>query len=194
MYRRSQFVLFAVLIALCGCVPSLKPFYTKTDIAFDEGLLGVWKQDDGKSTWTFSKEKGKLKQYHVNLESDEDGKKKKAEFVGTLVTIKGQSYLDLYPSAPKDKFEDMSALWALHVLPAHTLSRVKLIDKTFEIRFMNPGWAKKYLAAHPSELAHQSIDGERIVFTADTNDLQKFVDKHKDTKDAFLKPLLLKKQ
>ena len=32
----------ALAILMCGCVPSLQPFYTDKDLTFDSNLLGVW--------------------------------------------------------------------------------------------------------------------------------------------------------
>ena len=39
-----------VLLTLEGCVPSLQPFYTDKDVAFDPTLLGTWSGDGGKDT------------------------------------------------------------------------------------------------------------------------------------------------
>jgi hypothetical protein len=52
------------------------------------------------------------------------------------------------------------------------------------LNMMNPEWLGKYLKDHPQAIAHTMVD-DRVVLTAPTDELQTFVDKHKDTEKAF---------
>ncbi|MFQ5732573.1 MAG: hypothetical protein ACE5KM_11555 [Planctomycetaceae bacterium] len=185
---------FAVLsmVAVLGCVPSLQSFFTESDVTFDKGLVGKWKQDNGQSTWEFSRHaKNGKRKYKLVVEMKEQKQMKRAEFDATLFRLKGQLYLDLFPAGKPFK-ENVSGFFGLHVLPAHTLAKIERSEGSLRISMMNPEWARKRLESHPDEVNHTKIK-DRVVLTASTNDLQAFVDKHKDTPDAFLKPVDLKK-
>ena len=49
--------IFAVVLLMTACVPSLYPLYTERDQVFDPALVGVWVAvDDGHETiWTVTK-------------------------------------------------------------------------------------------------------------------------------------------
>jgi len=175
------------LITVLGCVPSLQPLYTMKDIQFDEGLIGTWKQSQGgQSTWTFSQStKGGQKRYDIVVTTKEENETKRTRMVGTLLSIKGTTYLDLYPAEPSESAkQELSMFWALHVVPAHSFWKVQRKGNRLSLHFMNPKWIKEYLQKHPDEIAHTQVDN-RIVLTAPTAKLQQFVDKHKNTSKAF---------
>ena len=191
----KRFLMSASLLStllFAGCVPSLHSFYTSDDISIDKELVGTWKQDNGKSKWVFSRDRGKKQQYKLVVEAEEDKKTKRAEFLATVFKIKGQVYIDLYPGGEPFK-EDTSALYAFHVLPAHTIAKLDRSGRTLKLAMMSPEWANDFLKANPDAVAHTWLD-KRAVLTAKAAALQKFVHKHRDSDKAFLKPLALAKQ
>lgn len=185
-------VALAIPCVAAGCVPSLNALYTKQDVIFDAGLLGTWKQKNDKSIWTFRREKpSNKKQYHIAIDLAEDNQRKQAEFAGTLVKIKGTTYLDLYPKEPAFA-KNTSQFHVYHLLPVHTFAKITREQNSLKIEMMNPTWIAGYLKNHPGELTHVKTR-DRYVLTASTAELQSFVDKHKNTEKAFEVVLQLKK-
>lgn len=202
MTRSITFLLSALTLLACGCVPSLHALYTEKEIVFDKTLLGTWKQDNGNSTWTFSKAKEKSNQYEVIVElkeRDEQGKlkMKQSRLVGTLVKLEGKLYLDLYPGKLKSgQFDETGSLYAYHLIPAHTFAKISFDKTDLTIQMMKPDWIEKHLKANPDSIRHTtlSIPHRRVVLTAPTKDLQAFVRKHRNTQDAFGVTFHCKKQ
>lgn len=180
--------LAAVAIILAGCVQSLHPLYTDKDIVFEPGLVGTWSENDSVETWTF--EKAEDNRYKLTYTE----KGKPGEFLATLVKLDGKLFIDLYP---RDKaFEDLKQndLFKLHVLPVHTVLKIRLKGDELEMAVQNPEWLQKLVEADPKAIKHEKLD-DRIVVTADTAEWQKFVIKHADTSDAYGdKPAVLKRK
>lgn len=182
-----------ITLIVAGCVPSLNSWYAKKDVDFDKALLGVWKQRNGDSVWTFSQSKKHGKdRYDVLVETKEKGGLKKARLTGTLAKIGGARYLDLTPAEGGFK-DETSLFYAWHLVPAHTLQKVETSGGTLKIAMMNLEWMKKHLKDHPDALPHVNSD-DRPVLTASTAQLQAFLAKHKDDSGFFGKPLTLEKQ
>ena len=71
-----------------------------------------------------------------------------------------------------------------------------LVEKTpggLSVKAMDDGWLKKQLEDHPDSIAHTRADGDTILLTATTDELQDFVLKHIDTDGAYGKPTELKR-
>jgi hypothetical protein len=185
----------AVCLALLlpGCVPSVNPLYTEKDLVFDPALVGVWTDERGKETWAF--EKSGNKKYKL-LQTDDDGRT--AEFEVRLVQLKHYRFLDLYvvnPGAESDWKMNQYASFAVLLRPAHTFMKVSQIEPALGLSFLNPDWLQKLLEKDPRAIRHekdrfgaQNKDDFRIVLTADTKELQKFILKHVNDEDAFGKP------
>jgi hypothetical protein len=71
--------------------------------------------------------------------------------------------------------------------PGHLLVRVPQIEPELKLAFFDFGWLQKYLEKNPDELAHHR-EGDRLLLTADTRDLQEFVLKHLGEDELFEKP------
>jgi len=70
------------------------------------------------------------------------------------------------------------------MFPGHLLVHVPQIEPTLKLEFFDYDWLAKYLDKNPSALEHHR-EGERIVLTADTRALQKFVLKHLGKNELF---------
>jgi hypothetical protein len=53
--RHLKTIQIVAPLVLAGCVPSLHPLFTDSDLVFDHQLLGTWSQRDSKDSWTFEK-------------------------------------------------------------------------------------------------------------------------------------------
>jgi hypothetical protein len=178
-------LLAAAVLLLAGCVPSLHPFYTAQDLAFDPRLLGTWSpREEKKETWVFSAHEPDA--YRLVYTDD---KGRAGRFQVRLFRLQGRTFLDLYPEDPPGEPNDY---YKLHLLRAHTFLLVNSLEPKLSFTAMSPSWLDKHLKANPRAIAHERTGGG-VVLTADTAALQAFVLAHLDAKDAFGKPAELER-
>jgi hypothetical protein len=97
-----------------------------------------------------------------------------------LFKLQGQLFLDI-ASVEQD----------YHVIPPHHLLKVSQVTPTLRMSELNHDWLTGLVKTNPSAVRHHVIrtgdqpEDRRIVLTADTADLQKFVLKHLGTADAW---------
>ena len=160
-----------VLTLFIGCVPSLNPLYTDENLVFEPALLGVWKQPQGSARWEFSKLDDKS--YRL-LYTDDKGQQ--GRFVGRLARLEGDLFLDLYPEDPE---MDASGFYKFHLVPIHTIYRVRGTQPKLELAAIDFKWLDEYLTSHPQEIECATFNGRKLI-TAPTPAVQKFVLAHKD--------------
>lgn len=178
------------LVLLAGCVVnSVYPFYTAKDLTFDPALLGVWSDPEetntSQETWTF--EQLGVQTYKLTIR---DGSETN-EFDTHLFTLGGQKFLD---SLPRSRAE--------YHTPSHFLLRVKRIAPSLELQLLNYEWLKELVEKKPKTIRHiivpdkagDSQDKGTLTLTADTAELQKFVLKHLNNTNAWIDPMVMKKQ
>jgi hypothetical protein len=194
---KSKKFLFYLLAGLLGsCVPSLHPLYTDKELVFEEKLLGSWSEDD--QVWQFKKGQ---EEKSYDLITDEKGKK--GEFTAFLVKLQdgsktdkekkaaGQTllFLDLYPKEPKLEASDF---YKFHLLPIHTFIKIEQINPTLKMRVMNPDKLQEMLQDKPDLIKHEVLE-DRIVLTASTKQLQKFMLAHAEDEGLFGEPTELER-
>jgi hypothetical protein len=153
-------------------------------VAFDPALVGVWAKKDDKETWAFTKRDEKS---YKLVYTEKDGKS--GEFIVHLVKLAGATFLDLFPEDPK---LTQPAFYQAHLLPAHTFILVPQIAPTLRLSFLSPDWLKKFLTSNPTAIKYEKLD-DRIVLTAQPQDLQKFLLSHLKATDAFSEPAELER-
>lgn len=176
MRRLVDMAGLGLVLVVAGCVPSVHPLYTEKDLVFEPALVGEWSEKDSLETWTFTKNGDK--EYKL-VYVDEKGKK--GEFEVHLLKVQGKLFLDLFPEDPELEQNDF---YKAHLMPVHTFMKVQAIKPTLQMAPLQPEWAKKFLKEHPTALRHEKVHG-RVLLTAPTKDLQAFVLKHEETKDAW---------
>lgn len=169
---------------LCSCIPSVNPFYTARDVVFDPRLLGTWQEKnktDNPEVWKFESATNKMYQLTVTEKGDKQGR-----FDAHLFKLKQVFFLDLIPS-DCDYATNQADLVAASMFPGHLLVRVSQLEPDLKLAFFDFDWLQKYLEKNPKALAcHQ--EGDRVVLTAGTRDLQKFVLKHLGEGELFETP------
>lgn len=172
LHRLALFVLIAGIVA--GCVPSWHPLYTDQDIIFDSQLIGTWTKDNGDEVWKFEKDgENKYKLTH----SDNEGK---STFEAHLVQLKDRRFLDLYIRDAEES--KLSGVAKATLVPAHLFLRVDQIASSLKMAAVNPDWVAN--EANLKGVAHLK-EKDRIMFTAETKDLQAFVLKHAEGETLF---------
>lgn len=179
----------AASLWLTGCVvTSIYPFYQAKDLAFDSALLGLWqdaKEDStDKESWAFEK----LDERTYKLITA-DGEKKN-EFDAHLFKLKGALFLDLLSRERPD-----------NAAPLHFLLRVDAFAPRLELRLLKYDWLTKLVETNPAAIRHTIVpkksgagEGGDLVLTADTEELQKFVEQHLATTNAWSDKVLLQKR
>ena len=168
-------------VFLAGCVPSLNPLYTEKDLVFEPALLGVWSEkEDSTDGWTFRKKDDKS--YQLLIQEGE----KSSPFIAHLVQLGKYRFLDLYPDEAGLKDFNRDDIYKMTLIPGHLFLKVSKIEPTLQIGFLNADWLEKLLKKSPGALRHQRMGEDKgLVLTASTKELQKFMLKHVNTKDAF---------
>jgi hypothetical protein len=182
MKTSNLIALAAAAALLCSCIPSVNPFYTDQDVVFDARLLGEWQEkdkSDNPDVWKF--ESATNRTYKLTV-TEKEGKQ--GRFNAHLFHLKQECFLDLIP-ADCDYATNQADLVAASMYPGHLLVRLQQFEPELQFAFFDFDWLQKHLEKNPKALAHHK-EGDRIVLTADTRDLQKFVLKHLD--ELFAKP------
>ncbi len=159
----KQIVFYLLAFILGGCIPSLHPLYTPETLIFDEKLIGKWKNGD--ELWQFVQ--AGEKEYEMRFLKDE----KEGRFKAHLLQLNEKMFLDLFPSS-NDSLENINELYKTHLIPAHMFMMVGQIDPNLQLAWINIG---ELLNKDPNLLKHEKLDDDKIVLTASTKDLQKFI-------------------
>ena len=183
MKRLNTLAIAAAAFLLCSCIPSVNPFYTQKDIAFDTGLLGEWRQVEADKTeeWKFEKDEDDAYKLVVK---DKEGKT--GEFKAHLFKLKQERFLDLIPSDCSFA-TNQADLVGFSVFPGHLVFRVNQLGPQLSLAAMNYDWLEKHLKAYPKALAHRRHDNG-ILLTADTRSLQRFILAHLHEGELFGDP------
>jgi hypothetical protein len=178
--KKIPFLLLAALaVALVGCVvTSVCPFYTEKDLVFEPALVGNWlKQvkDAPDEVWRFERTGDRV--YRFTLIEE----RKATVMEAHAFKLQGQLFLDV-SSLEQD----------IHVIPPHYLLRVTdLTSTSLQLAQLDNEWLKQLLAGNPAAIAHHVINAGdnsediRVVLTADTPALQRFILDHLKTSDAW---------
>ena len=180
---------FAIISAGCW-QKSVYPFYKDSDVKFEPALLGIWGEPDKKpedaQIWKITRGAG-ASAYQINVHSGETS----LDYDAHLFKLDENRFLDMY-SRNRTSSD----------VPAHHLVRVRKLGATFEYQSLSLEGVKKWLEAHPKEIAFVAMpdpehpdDKEKteLVLTAGTEDLQKFVRNHLDAPEFYDDRIELKK-
>jgi hypothetical protein len=184
MKKRNFITLAAAAVLLCSCIPSVNPFYTDQDVVFDARLLGEWQEkdkSDNPDVWKF--ESATNNTYKLTV-TEKEGKQ--GRFNAHLFKLKQEYFLDLIPD-DCHYATNQADLVAASMFPGHLLVHVPQIEPELKLAFFDFGWLGKFIEKHPKALAHHK-EGDHIVLTAGTRDLQRFVLKHLGEDELFEKP------
>ncbi len=199
-------IIFGVLISSCT-VLSFYPLYTKDKLVKDDRIIGRWQsvQNAGASPWpsfsdtlnweiSFQKEIWRKK---LNNPFDRGDKKISNQFTYTLnvynkanpedsaefhlhlVKLGNNLYLDFYP----EEWQKNNNILAVNLMYVHTFAKVK-IDKDIEIQWFDSEWLRQMFDENKIRIKHEN-NGVYTLLTAKPEELQKFILKYSDDKEAF---------
>lgn len=173
----------AVLLSSC-IVKSLHPFYTEEKVVFRQDLTGSWTDQDA-GRWEIKQSAKKKNAYEITLTTDEAS----AVFIAHLFRLNNTLYLDFLPESDNAPAVD---LFNLHLIPSHSLARVRLSGNSLiEIEWMNEEWLAELFARNRVRIQHEVVqdyadkDEKMYILTASTEELQKFILKYGHEPEAF---------
>jgi hypothetical protein len=178
--KKLAFYLAVVGLILTGCiVTSVHPFYTQKDVVSGKTLMGKWKDTkESKDYWVF--EPGSQDSLKLTIISGEETNLISAH----LFTIDQSLFLDLFPLKP-------DASGCPPGIPSHMLLRVDQMQPTLKIAALNHDWLLKLVQQHPGNISHLIVkdpdksENQRVVLTAETAKLQRFVHKQMKNPEAW---------
>ncbi len=195
--KKILFYVFAVILGGCIPVMSIDPFYTKSDLSFDEKILGTWENDSNNekgSTWIFERAKDSNTAYELTF-INEDGKK--GLFTANLMKLNGKLFFDVYPRGNPWGTEDPNKsefpFNTLLMMPAHTIIKVDSVQPQLLLVMTEDDKIKELFKEHPDAIAYKVID-EKVVLTASTRELQTFIAKYADDEKLFPDKITLKRK
>ena len=198
MKTRNLLVAATLVFLFSGCVVwSFYPLYTEKDLFENEILTGTWTDGDGLK-WKFvHPEKGNpktidKKTYNLHLT---DFDKKETTYQVNIIQLDGIYFLDFYITdiAGANSTDENAKLnyWNLHVIPAHTFAKLTVDNDTLQLNWYDGEWLKKQIENKKIEIKSE-YNGETLLLTAKTSDLQKLVVEYANTEEAFKDGLSLK--
>jgi hypothetical protein len=166
-----------VLTALCsiltltaGCLPSLYPLYTETDLIFDPQLVGLWQEEEDEMLWIF--ESKDQKTYGLTIIDDEE----KSSFDAHLLILGDRTYLDLYPQ----DLSVESAFYAAHFVKTHTFYRIVLSENSFEIASIDVDFLKRLMEERQLPLEIFNLEENACLAISPTPELQNLILEFRD--------------
>jgi len=188
-------------------VVSLHPLFTREDIVFDDGLLGVWTGDVNNvgTVWEFTRFeersaeslpkpfRSEFKSFYRLAVSDRDGYK--GSLAACLVKLNKRMFLDIFPdklpSGESDVKQTKLLYNAYFYLPSHTFVRVDSIgSNSVEFHLTDDDSFDKLMDAEPKAIEYTETE-DRPILTGSTKELQAFVTKYADDKRLFPTELTL---
>jgi len=186
--RACFMLLTATAIFLAGCLPSVHPLYTDKDLVANDAVVGLW-AETGKEKGQFWKiEKTAEKEYTILVTEEA----KRASFNLRLVRLDGKDFLDIQAdpgTLDNGRYPD---LFQASIIPGHLFFKYKLEGKSLKLAFFGGDAVDEELKAHPDALACVKSDG-RVVITASTVEIQKFVLRMYNRPNAFADECALEK-
>jgi len=188
---KKPLLLFAATSSLfvAGClVTSVYPFYTDKDIVSEPGLAGKWvNTNDLKEHWVFETDGTKAFRLTYTTTTSTN------IIVATPFRLGGHKFLDLTGDPEPAKEVQPPPI------PSHFLLRLLQNSPGVTLVPMNYDWLTQLVTNRPAAVRHYFIgegdaDKRRLVLTADTKELQSFVLKHVNTKEAWGDAIELRKE
>lgn len=168
-YLKKSFVGIVVAVMLSGCIFSLHPLYTEKDVIYSSDLVGQWTAGEGKAKWEF---RTYMDDTYELVRTAKDGTE--GRFWAVLLKVRGHMFLDLEPLNPRED---------LNLMPVHTFYHVKQITPVLQIRTLVSN-LEEHSDVNLKDIRHEKQD-KNVLLTAQPKELQEFLIKHLNTKDAF---------
>ena len=187
MKTKNLFSILLVALFFSGCIVySFYPLYTKKDLFPNDLLTGNWIDGDS-AEWKFE-HPYKGKELPENIDSTSyvlkvmDKNNRESKFSVHIIKLGGHYFLDFYL---EDFLEnDELDLASFHIVPVHTFAKVSVSKNQLQINWYDQNWLEKLIKENKIRIRHE-YNGDYILLTASSKELQKFVTKYVNSEEAF---------
>jgi hypothetical protein len=189
-------VLVVAITMLSGCLSTLHPLFTEKDLVFDPRLIGSWKTNTDDDVLVFEKGTAanfsqasagmqKLAGKGYLLTITEPGNAQPVIFYAFLARIGKHTYLDYYPAeTPAQK--KYNTFYKGHYIKMHTFDRFRFFNgESFETAQFDQNHLDRLISQKKIRIQHEKHPDGGYIITAPTAELQQYVLKYGDTKEAY---------
>jgi hypothetical protein len=199
--------LAGIALSSTACLTSLHPWFTREDMVVEPALAGTWVDAaEPDTTWTFTRRddtsytlidtRSESKPNPFNKADSEPAKIVATPLTARLMRLGEARYLDLCAG---DEWTDSSMLQYL-LVNSHGLAKVRLEGDTLRVAFLDEDRLEAMLGDRRVVLPHEIVDvggdadypptrihssGRRVLLTAPTSELQRFLATYAASGDAF---------
>ena len=106
------------------------------------------------------------------------------KFEVNLVQVGKYRFLDFYPAPLKKEPTEINSAYLLHLVPTHSISKISIENDQLYLSTLNIDWMIKQIDQKKINIKHERFD-DRMVLTASTKELQKFILKYAEDTVAF---------
>lgn len=183
-----------VLVALAGCLPilSLHPLHNPQDVAFDQALVGTWVNEQETIKLEFSTHGDDPNAYSLVF-SDDQGRQ--GLFEAHLLRLDNRRFINFVPAQLPGGDDAHNMPWphnAQFILPGNSFVIVDSLDEQLVVRLTDNNKFSDFLLANPDIIEYQQ-QNDRVILTAQTDDLQHFALEQADTENLFANRLVLQR-
>lgn len=191
MKPRPLLLVAFLLVFLSGCIVySFYPLYTQEDLFPNNLLVGSWVDSDS-TVWKFDfnyrgKELPKNRDstaFTLNLKEKDQAEFDSRTFRIHLIKLNNTYFVDFYLG---DSGNDDVTFFDLHLIPVHSFAKLELKGDSATLNWFSPDWLADLIKQNRIRIHHED-NGDYILLTAKPHELQKFVVKYMDSKEAFEK-------
>jgi len=181
--KTTRLIIFTGLLFFSGCkIFSLYPLYHEEDLIVKTELIGIWQMDSSENNYIrIDTLQDELYTFSI-LDS-----KDTVNYAMGLLELNNQYFIDLW--ALEVGNYEMWELMGRNFIPVHTFMKFDFIDNEITITPFDIKRLIKLFKENKIRLAHEfpwgKEDDDYVVITASTSDLQKFIARYANDKDAF---------
>ena len=181
----------AIFFTGCG-IFSLHPLYHQEDLIMNTSLIGTWQNTEDEGTFVMIDTLKDCRYKFVLIDKGDT-----VSFVMGLLRLKDQYFIDLYPPEECSFFGgencDMLENMFRNYIPAHTFLKFDFQGDNIVLTEFDNERLIKLFQQNRIRLSHEMIGYEDdsddyVVITASTDDLQKFISRYANDREAFNAP------
>ncbi|MGZ3845615.1 MAG: hypothetical protein ACXVBH_06140 [Flavisolibacter sp.] len=199
--KKISIVIFAALLLFmpgCGLL-TLHPIFTPGDLVVDNRLQGKWKAGDGYTEFAPATKVAmeeipeKLRpfanKFYLCTRRSDDGTTGSRD-LAFLVKIGNNYFLDMYPLQTDDT-KRIDEFFTSHELKMHTISKLEFTGRNIRLIGFKDNYVEDLIKNREVRIRHSFVSSpeeseeKKIVITASTKELQAFLLKYGDRKEAY---------
>lgn len=177
----------AALFVIGGCgTPSIHPVWSKDKEIIEPALVGAWREREEKTTYTVTRDGDA---YRMVVRDGDPKNPKEWTLEMHLVKLGDARFADM--TTPESEQSNVGTHWGPLFIPTHMFVKYALDGDSLRVWMLDREWLEKLAADKKAALPFTSVNKETILITADTPELQAFLQAHAAEASAFGKPIEL---